>query len=112
MKYNELFKNIKEITTPYEKPDVKSAYHLYIIKLNLDKIRVTRKKIFNALREKKIGIHVHYIPVHLHPYYHEKLQYKKVDFPISEDYYNIALTLPIFPKMSEQDINYENTSLF
>jgi UDP-4-amino-4,6-dideoxy-N-acetyl-beta-L-altrosamine transaminase len=106
MRYNDLFKNMKEITIPYEKPDVKSAYHLYVIKLNLDRIRVNRKKVFDVLREKKIGVHVHYIPVHLHPYYQENFRYKKGDFPISEDYYNRALTLPIFPKMSEQDINY------
>lgn len=106
MRYNDLFKNVSEITTPYEKPDVKSAYHLYVIKLNLDRLRVNRKKIFDALREKKIGVHVHYIPVHLHPFYQENFQYKKGDFPISEDYYNRALTLPIFPKMSEQDINF------
>jgi len=105
-RYNESFKNIKEFITPYEKPDVKSAYHLYIIKLNLDRLKVSRKKIFDALREKKIGVHVHYIPVHLHPYYQEKFHYKTGDFPISEDYYNSSLTLPLFPKMSKNDVNY------
>lgn len=102
--YNETFEDLKEIVTPYEKPDVKSAYHLYIIQLNSEKLKVGRKKIFDALRAENIGVHVHYIPLHYQPYYEKEIGYKKGDLPIAEKYYERALTLPIFPKMTDHDI--------
>jgi len=104
-KYKEALGNINEIIIPYEKKDVKSAHHLYMIQLNLKGLKVGRKTIFDALRAENIGVHVHYIPVHLQPYYREKFGYKERDFPIAEAYYKKALTLPIFPKMKEEDVN-------
>jgi UDP-4-amino-4,6-dideoxy-N-acetyl-beta-L-altrosamine transaminase len=103
--YNEAFKDFKEIIIPFEKSDVKSVYHLYMIQLNLEKLNVGRRQIFDALRAENIGVHVHYIPVHLMPYYQEHFGYKKGDFPIVEKFYNSALTLPLFPKMSDNDVN-------
>ena len=103
--YNKEFSKIDEIITPFEKKDVKTAYHLYMIQLNLDKLKTGRKEIFDALRAENIGVHVHYIPLHLQPYYQEVFGYKKGDFPIAEKYYNQALTLPLFPKMSEKEVN-------
>ena len=102
--YNKAFRDLKEIVTPYQKHDVKSAFHLYIIQLNLEKFKVGRKEIFEALRAENIGVHVHYIPVHLHPYYQNNFGYKKGDFPIAEGFYERALTLPLFPKMSDKDV--------
>jgi len=103
-KYNEAFKNINEITIPYEKSNVKSAYHLYVIDLNLENLKVNRKKIFDALRAENIGVHVHYIPIHLQPFYRYRFGYKKGDFPISENHYEKCLTLPLFPLMSNKDV--------
>jgi UDP-4-amino-4,6-dideoxy-N-acetyl-beta-L-altrosamine transaminase len=103
--YNKAFSDLEEIVTPYEKPDVKSSYHLYIIQLKLEKLKVDRKQIFNALRTENIGVHVHYIPVHLHPFYQENFGYKKGDYPLAENYYERALTIPLFPKMNSDDIN-------
>jgi len=99
--YNKAFGEIKEIITPYEKPDVFSAYHLYVIQLQ----KMDRKKVFDALRAENIGVQVHYIPVHLQPYYQEKFGYKTGDFPIAEEFYKRALSLPLFPKMSNNDVN-------
>jgi len=104
-KYNDAFKEIKEIITPYEKPDVKSAYHLYMIQLNLERFKADRKTIFDALRAENIGVHVHYIPLHLQPYYRKRFGYKERDFPIAEEYYKKAITLPLFPKMDDSDAN-------
>lgn len=104
IRYNEAFKDLKEVITPFEKRDVKSAYHLYMIQLNLDRLKVDRRKVFDALRAENIGAHVHYIPIHLHPFYQEKFGYKKGDFPIAENYYKRALTLPLFPKMKDSDV--------
>jgi UDP-4-amino-4,6-dideoxy-N-acetyl-beta-L-altrosamine transaminase len=104
-RYNEAFQDLKEIIIPFEKSDVKSVYHLYMIQLNLEKLNVSRRHIFDALRAENIGVHVHYIPIHLMPYYQERFGYKKGDFPIVEEFYNSALTLPLFPKMDENDVN-------
>lgn len=104
-KYNKAFGDMDEITTPYEKPEVKSAYHLYMILLNFDCLKTNRKEIFDALRAEKIGVHVHYIPLHLQPYYKKTLGYKEGDFPVAENYYARALTLPIFPKMTNNDVD-------
>jgi len=103
-KYNESFKSVEEIITPYEKPDVKSAWHIYVIRLKLDKLRATRKEIFEALRAENISVQVHYIPVYYHPYY-QKLGYKKGLCPKAEKYYEESITLPIFPAMKDQDVN-------
>jgi len=104
-KYNKAFQDVKEIITPFEKENVKSVYHLYMIQLKLEKLKAGRKKIFDSLRAENIGVHVHYIPVHLQPYYQEKFGYKKGDFPVAENFYNQALTLPVFPKMNNEDVN-------
>lgn len=99
--YNRSFKDIGEIILPSGKKYCKNSYHLYVIRMK-DKSR--RKEVFDRLRELGIGVNVHYIPVHLQPYYREKFGYKKGDFPIAEDYYQRAISLPIFPKMNKNDI--------
>jgi perosamine synthetase len=103
-RYTDAFKECPEIITPYEKKDVRAAYHIYVIQVALEKLRADRKTIFNALRGENIGVQVHYIPVHYHPYYQQNSKYRKGDFPAAEHYYERAITLPIFPKMTNQDI--------
>ncbi len=104
--YNERFSSVNEIVTPFEKKDVRASYHIYVIKLILEKLKVSRKVIFDDLRNEGIGVNVHYIPVHLQPYYRKRFGYKKGDFPIAEDYYSRALTLPIYPKMTDIDVEF------
>jgi len=100
-KYNEAFKNMEEITIPCERENVKSSYHLYVIQL---KESLNRKEIFETLREEEIGAQVHYIPVHLQPYYQKNLGYKKGDYPKAEKFYERAISLPLFPKMDNEAI--------
>jgi perosamine synthetase len=76
-----------------------------MIQLKLEKIDATRKQIFDALRAENIGVHVHYIPVHLHPYYMQQFGFKKGDFPIAEKYYDQCLTIPVFPQMTKEDVH-------
>jgi len=101
-KYNQAFKDVDEIITPYEKENAKSSWHIYVIQLRLKKLNVSRKEIFEDLRKQGIGCQVHYIPVHLQPYYQKRLGYKKGDFHQAEKYYEQAITLPLFPKMSDE----------
>lgn len=102
-KYNEAFKELKEIGTPFENEYSKSGYHIYVLLLNLDKLKCGRKEIFEALQAENIGVNVHYLPVYLHPYY-KKLGYKKGECPVAEDIYNRMITIPLFPSMSDKDI--------
>ena len=103
--YNKAFSGVEELITPIEKEYVKAAYHLYTIQVKLQKLKTDRKTLFEALRAENIGVHVHYIPVHLHPYYQQRFGFKKGDYPVAEAYYHQCLTLPLFPKMSDADVN-------
>lgn len=103
--YNKAFVDMEEIVTPFEKKDVKSSYHLYVIQLNLEKLKANKKEIFDSLKAENIGVNVHYIPLHLQPYYQKKFGFRKGDFPKAEKFYDRALTLPLFPKMSDEDVN-------
>ncbi len=105
-RYNEAFAEMAEIVTPVEKENIKAVYHIYVIQLQLERLKAGRKEIFEALKAENVGVNVHYIPVHLHPYYQRKFGYKKGDYPKAEDYYERAITLPIFPKMSDEDVGY------
>ena len=107
-RYNEAFAEMDEIMTPVESVDVKAAYHIYVIQLQTELLKVGRKEIFEALRAENIGVNVHYVPVHLHPYYQRKFGYRRGDFPKAVAYYERAITLPIFPKMSDEDIESVN----
>ena len=103
-RYNEAFAEMEEIITPVEKDYVKAVYHIYVIQLQLEKLKVGRREIFEALRAENIGVNVHYVPLHLHPFYQREFGYKKGDYPRAERYYERTITLPIFPKMTEKDI--------
>ncbi len=105
-KYNDAFEENKEIKTPYFDSKIStSTWHLYIIQLNLKKLEVGRREIFETLKAENIGVNVHYIPVYLQPYYKKRFGYHRGDFPKAENYYSRAITLPVFPKMTEKDIN-------
>ncbi|MDX1726577.1 MAG: UDP-4-amino-4,6-dideoxy-N-acetyl-beta-L-altrosamine transaminase [Pseudoalteromonas tetraodonis] len=87
------------ITLPYQLPDTYSGLHLYVIRLNLEKISKTHKQVFDELRESGIGVNLHYIPVHLQPYY-QKMGFKQGDFPHAEAYYANAISIPMFHGMT------------
>ncbi len=98
--YSKKLLGIKGISFLGEKEYVDSAWHLYPIQ-----VRSGRKKVFDYLRSKNIGVQVHYIPVHLQPYY-KKMGYKKGDFPNAEKYYSGAISLPIYPGLSFKQVGY------
>lgn len=107
-RYHSAFRSMEEISLPNlsasQEAVTKHAWHLYVIKLNLEKLKGSREDIFFALRAENIWPQVHYIPVHLHPYYQKKLGHQKGDFPVAEEFYERILSLPLYPKMSKQDV--------
>lgn len=102
--YDKAFAGMEEIITLAEKEYVKSAYHIFIIQLKTGKFSVSRQVVFEALRAENIGVNVHYLPVHLHPYYKNGFGYTNGDYPVAESYYERAITLPVFPGMNDKDI--------
>jgi len=104
-RYTEAFSQLPEIITPCEADDVQAAYHIYVIQLRTELLRVGRREIFEALRAENIGVNVHYVPVHYHPFYQREFGYRQGDYPSVENYYQRALTLPLFPKMNDQDVD-------
>jgi perosamine synthetase len=102
--YNEAFKTMDSVIVPMQLEGTQSGWHLYVLQLKLDKLKRNRREIFESLRAENIGVHVHYIPVYWHPYY-QKLGYRKGICPKAEQWYEQALTLPIFPKMTDEDVN-------
>ena len=102
--YNRELQDIEEIILPFKKKDVQHSWHLYIIQLDLEKLKVNRDHIFHALREENIGVNVHYIPVHYHSYYKNKFGLKKGNLPNVEGIFPRILTIPLFPKMNDNDV--------
>lgn len=92
------------IVLPYQLPNTYSGLHLYVIRLNLNEISKTHKEVFDELRENGIGVNLHYIPVHLQPYY-QKMGFKQGDFPNAESYYSNAISLPMFHGMTHEQQN-------
>jgi UDP-4-amino-4,6-dideoxy-N-acetyl-beta-L-altrosamine transaminase len=102
LKYNELLKPYENIIIPLENNHY-SAYHIYVVKINLNNTKLSRDEIFRKLKENGIGVNVHYMPIYLHPYY-ESLGYKKGLCPESEKVYEEIITLPMFPLLKDEDI--------
>lgn len=100
-KYNQAFKNIQNIILPKQSNNCNSSWHLYVIQiLNKD-----RKQVFDKLRQLGIGVNVHYIPVYKHPYYQNN-GYSRTACANAENYYKHAISIPIFPKMTDEEVDY------
>jgi dTDP-4-amino-4,6-dideoxygalactose transaminase len=102
--YSSAFKMIEALATPIERSNVQSAWHLYVLRLNLDRLRINRAQFIEELRTRNIGTSVHFIPVHLHPYYRDKYGWKADDFPIAYREYQRVVTLPLHPRLSDEDV--------
>src|SRR5262247_2076657 len=102
--YAKAFADLREIHVPACRNDVQHAWHLFVIQLNLDHLKINRNQFIEALRDKDIGTSVHFIPLHLHPYYRDKFGYKPEDFPNASAVFNRIISLPIYPKMTEANV--------
>ena len=92
------------LTTPWQHADSYSGMHLFVVRLHLDQINKTHRQVFEALRDRGIGVNLHYIPVHTQPYY-QRLGFKVGDFPQSEQYYSEAISLPMYQTFSDEQQN-------
>lgn len=89
---------------PTERASVTHAWHLFPVRLRLDAIRIDRDRFIDELRERNIGASVHFIPIHIHPFYRDKYGYKPSDFPIAFDNFRRVLSLPLNPRLTTQDV--------
>jgi len=103
-RYDDAFAELSEVSPLAVRPDVSHAYHLYVIRLELERLRVDRAQVFCALRAENIGVNVHYIPVHLHPFYRQRFGTVPGSCPVAEAAYERILSLPIYPAMSDDDV--------
>lgn len=85
-----------------QSPQSHSSYHLFVIRLDLDKIKITHQRVFEVLRSEGIGVNLHYIPIHAQPYY-QKMGFRHEDFPNAESYYEEAISLPMYPGLSDAE---------
>ena len=102
-RYDELLDGLP-LLRPHQSKDTYSSFHLYPILLHLNKINKSHLEVFNELRDSGVGVNLHYIPIHLQPYY-QNFGFQKGDFPNSEDYYSREITLPLFSSMSTYQHN-------
>jgi perosamine synthetase len=103
-RYTAAFREVPEVVPPAVRHDANPAWHLYPIRLDRVKLKADRGKVFQALRAENIGVNVHYIPVHLHPYYSERFGYRGGEYPVAEDAYERLISLPMFHGMTDQDV--------
>jgi perosamine synthetase len=102
--YAAAFRGLDGVTPPAVRDGVNPAWHLYPIRLNLEKLSADRAQVFRALRAENMGVNVHYIPVHCHPYYRDRFGYQGGEYPIAENAYERLISLPMFHGMNDQDV--------
>ena len=105
-KYDRAFQSIEAIQPLRVKKNVRHAYHLYVVRVTCSGDPRNRAELFTALRDKGIGVNVHYIPLNLHPYYQQHVNAQKGQCPVAETAYENIISLPIFPAMSDADVDY------
>lgn len=104
-RYAVALREMTGVCAPGVRDEVLPAWHLYPIRPDFARLSAGRAQIFRALRAENIGVNVHYIPVHLHPYYRERFGYRGGEFPIAENAYDSLISLPMFHGMSDADVD-------
>ena len=107
-RYHEAFQELNELDLPLAcegEEGTTHSWHLYVIRLNLQRLQIDRNEFIDELRRKGIGTSVHFIPLHIHPYYRETYGYQSDDFPVAYETYQRIISLPIYAKMTDQDVN-------
>jgi len=103
-RYNAAFSPLNELETPAERPDVEHAWHLYVLRLNTERLGLGRDEFIQELTARNISSSVHFRPIHLHRYYRDKYGYRPEDFPVAWQEYQRMVSLPLYPRMTGQDV--------
>lgn len=104
-RYQQAFASVSAVQTPIERPNVKHAWHLYVVRLNLEQLRIDRARFIDELKTRNIGTSVHFIPVHLHPYYHDKYNWDSSAFSVAYGEYQRTISLPLHSRLSNDDVD-------
>ena len=109
--YDELLADVPGLELPTTRPEVDHAWHLYVVRMRPDRLRINRDEVIEALKPEGIGTQVHFIPLHLHSYYRDAFGYRPEDFPVASAAAETILSLPLFTLMSDDDVRYVATTL-
>ena len=104
LRYNEAFAALDQLCVPSARSDVQHAWHLYMLRLVPERLRIDRGRFIEELRLRQIGTSVHFIPLHIHPYYRQKYEYLPEDFPVAYAEYLREVSLPLYSAMSDDDV--------
>lgn len=110
-RYDKAFSNINSLIIPQSQDNILHAYHLYPLQIDFQRIGLSKSELFKKMKEFGINLQVHYIPVHLQPFYSKMYGFEKGDFPISEEFYEKEVSLPIYPNLKEGDVSKVINSL-
>ncbi len=102
-RYTSAFSEFEELSIPVKRPEVEHAWHLYVLRLNLERLEINRARFIEELKARMISTSVHFIPVHMHPYYRDKYGYSPNDFPVAAREFERIISLPLNPRMSDRD---------
>jgi dTDP-4-amino-4,6-dideoxygalactose transaminase len=109
--YTELLSDVPQLELPVTRPDVEHAWHLYVVRLRPERLRIHRDAVIELLKEEGVAAGVHFIPLHLHSYYRDALGYCPQDFPVASAAAETILSLPFFTPMSDDDVRYVAATL-
>lgn len=104
-RYNTAFQANSALQTPTERSNVEHAWHLYVLRLNLDALTIGRDQFIQEMKARNIGTSVHFIPVHLHPYYRDRYSWKPENFPVATHEYYRQVSIPLHPRLSDEDVD-------
>ncbi len=104
--YNEALRGEEGLQVPYGEPGIEHAWHLYVLRLRPEMLKVGRNQFVEMLRERGVGVSVHCIPLHTMHFYQKTYGYRGNEFPVSEDVFSRCLSLPIYAAMSDEDVSY------
>lgn len=104
--YNEILNGVRGVRTPASNFKGKTSWHIYMIRIEKDKLDIGRDEFIEELNAMNIGTSVHFIPVHMHPFYKEHYGTKEGDYPVAEKIFDKIISLPLYPSMSEEDVDY------
>ncbi|HLB25300.1 MAG TPA: DegT/DnrJ/EryC1/StrS family aminotransferase, partial [Nitrospirota bacterium] len=104
--YTDAFRGMPGLETPRVSEDVRHSWHLYIVRLKLRELRIDRARFIEELKARGVLASVHFIPLHMHPYYREKYGYEAEDFPVAASVYERIVSLPFYPRMTDEELQY------